>query len=100
MCLSLHQVVLELMVLWGKCGKVINSGVVQRWLGYQDSFHNWSGNEWWERVDVLGAFRKWSRDGSLLLLERGCYIESSKLIKLTQMSLEKGLTKEYYCQWC
>ena len=23
MCLSLHQVVLELMVLWGKCGKVI-----------------------------------------------------------------------------
>ena len=46
MCLSPHQVLLELMVLWGKGDKVINSGVVQRWLVYQDFFHSWSWNEW------------------------------------------------------
>lgn len=69
-CLSPHQVVLESMVLWGKGGKVINRGLVQKWLGYQDSFHNWSGNKWMYLEPFangvgMGPFRYWSKDVTL-----------------------------------
>ena len=64
-----QQMVLEPMVVWG-----------QMWQDYQSSFHSWSGNG----VYVLRALSQ---------MEQGIYIAPSKLIKLTQMILEKRPNK-------
>ena len=67
------------MVVWGKGGKVIK---VQFAVGAGMESVN------------LEPFCKWSKDGSLLQLERGQYIVPRKLIKPTQTILEKARKAE------
>ena len=58
-CLSLQQVVLELMVVWGKCGMVIEIPFAV-WAGtgcvYLKPFRKWSR---------VGPFHSWSEDSIL-----------------------------------